>query len=60
MNEAKNHALKLANEEDFTYINGYDHPHILAGQGTAGLEINEQVNDIDVIIVLIKFQHNNL
>ena len=29
----------------------YDHPHIMAGQGTMGLEIVEQVNNIDVVIV---------
>lgn len=34
-----------------TYINGYDHPHIIAGQGTIGLEIIEQIEDIDAIIV---------
>ena len=25
------------------YVNGYDHPNILAGQGTMGLEILDQV-----------------
>lgn len=29
----------------------YDHPHIIAGQGTLGLEIVEQVKNIDAIIV---------
>ena len=29
----------------------YDHPHILAGQGTIGLEILEQVEDVDAIII---------
>ena len=29
----------------------YDHPHILAGQGTIGLEILEQVDDVDAMIV---------
>ena len=27
----------------------YDHPNIIAGQGTLGLEIVEQVPDIDAI-----------
>ena len=31
----------------------YDHPHILAGQGTMGLEIVEQVPDVDAVIVPI-------
>ncbi|XP_028405288.1 uncharacterized protein LOC114527795 [Dendronephthya gigantea] len=49
--EAKDFAVKLAREEGLMYVNGYDHPHILAGQGTIGLEILEQVDDVDAIIV---------
>merc|ERR1719508_389128 len=33
------------------YINGFDHPNILAGQGTMGLEILDQVPDVDAIVV---------
>lgn len=29
----------------------YDHPHILAGQGTMGLEIVEQVPDVDAVVI---------
>lgn len=29
----------------------YDHPHILAGQGTMALEIIQEVPDVDAIIV---------
>lgn len=29
----------------------YDHPHIIAGQGTAGLEIVEQVPDVDAVVI---------
>lgn len=32
-------------------IHRYDHPHIMAGQGTVGLEILEQVPDVDAILV---------
>ncbi|CAG9565538.1 unnamed protein product [Danaus chrysippus] len=51
MKEAKYHAMMLAKERGLTYINGYDHPHIMAGQGTVGLEILEQVPDVDAVIV---------
>ncbi|XP_050674989.1 L-threonine ammonia-lyase [Leptidea sinapis] len=51
MKEAKYHAMMLAKEKGLTYINGYDHPHIMAGQGTIGLEILEQVPDVDAILV---------
>jgi threonine dehydratase len=33
-----------------TYIHGFDDPDIIAGQGTLGLEILEQVPDVDAII----------
>ena len=42
--------MRLAKEKSLTYINGYDHPHIIAGQGTMGLEIVEQVNTINLLI----------
>uniref|UniRef100_A0A2H1WPX8 Serine racemase n=1 Tax=Spodoptera frugiperda TaxID=7108 RepID=A0A2H1WPX8_SPOFR len=51
MKEAKYHAMTLAKEKSLIYINGYDHPHIMAGQGTVGLEIIEQVPDVDAVIV---------
>ncbi len=33
--ESRHHALKLAKKYGFMYINGYDHPHILAGRPCA-------------------------
>ena len=29
----------------------YDHPHILSGQGTMGLEIADQVQNIDAVVI---------
>lgn len=51
MSEAKTHALSISKTEKIPYINGYDHPHIIAGQGTIGLEICEQVKDADAVVV---------
>ncbi|XP_060525123.1 L-threonine ammonia-lyase isoform X2 [Cylas formicarius] len=51
MEEAKRAAYKLSKERHLKYINGYDHPHIIAGQGTIALEILEQVSNIDAIVV---------
>jgi len=48
---SKEIAMTIAKENDLLYINGYDHPNILAGQGTMGLEIMEQVKDVDAIVV---------
>ncbi len=36
-----------------TYVNGYDHPLILAGQGTIGLEILEQVPDVEAVVITV-------
>jgi threonine dehydratase len=49
--EAKAHALKLANEKGLAYIDGYDDPAIIAGQGTMGIEIIEQVRDVDAVVI---------
>ncbi|MBZ4688639.1 MAG: hypothetical protein PWQ96_2292 [Clostridia bacterium] len=46
-------AQKLANEKGHLYIPPYDHPHIIAGQGTIGLEILEQVSDVQAVLVPI-------
>ncbi|XP_060600742.1 L-threonine ammonia-lyase-like [Ruditapes philippinarum] len=51
LSESRIHAMKMGQEEKLLYINGYDHPHILAGQGTMGLEIVEQVPDLDACII---------
>ena len=49
--EAKAHACALAAEKGYAYIDGYDDPPIIAGQGTMGLEILEQVPDVDLVVV---------
>lgn len=43
-------AAALARERGLTLIPPYDHPHIVAGQGTAALELIEEVPDLDVVI----------
>ncbi|MDB6067678.1 MAG: Threonine dehydratase [Pedosphaera sp.] len=49
--EARLHATALGIERGFTLIHGFDDPTVIAGQGTMGLEILEQVPDLDAIIV---------
>ncbi|XP_062600738.1 L-threonine ammonia-lyase-like [Saccostrea cucullata] len=51
ISESKVHAQTMGKEKGYVYINGYDHPHILAGQGTMGLEIVEQVPDVDAVVI---------
>ena len=47
---AKSFAMHLAKNAGAVYVNGYDHPHILSGQGSMGIEILEEVPDVDYII----------
>src|ERR1043165_834109 len=51
--EARTRADELASQRGLTYINGFDDPAIIAGQGTIGLEIAAQVPDVDAVIVPI-------
>jgi threonine dehydratase len=44
---------KLAAETGATLIPPYDHPWTIAGQGTAALELLEEVPDLDAIVVCI-------
>jgi len=49
--EAKARAHEIAKEKGLAYIDGYDDPAIIAGQGTMGLEMIDQVPDADAVIV---------
>lgn len=53
ISEAREHAMQFVREEGLTYINGFDDAAIIAGQGTLGLEILEQVPECDAILVPI-------
>jgi len=49
--EAEIEARRLVNEEGYTMIPPFDHPHIIAGQGTLGLEMLEQVPEVNTVLV---------
>jgi threonine dehydratase len=44
-------AQKLAQERGLTLIPPYDHPHVIAGQGTAAKELIEEVGPLDLLLV---------
>ncbi len=50
---ARAHADELAQQRGYTYIHGFDNPAVIAGQGTMGLEILEQVPNVDAIVAPI-------
>jgi threonine dehydratase len=43
----------LARERDMTLIPPYDHPHVIAGQGTAAKELIEHVGRLDYLLVCL-------
>ncbi|MGO8835817.1 MAG: threonine ammonia-lyase [Limisphaerales bacterium] len=53
LGEATIRADEIAAEKNLSYINGFDDPAIIAGQGTLGLEIADQVPDVDAMVVPI-------
>ena len=44
-------AERLAEERSLPVLPPYDHPHVVAGQGTAGKELCEQVDGLDALLV---------
>jgi threonine dehydratase len=49
--EAKQIADELVEKKGLTYVHGYDDPAVIAGAGTLGLEVLEQVPEVDAVIV---------
>lgn len=49
--EACKHAMNLAAERKMTFLHPFDDPEVIAGQGTMGLEILEQVPGIEAAVV---------
>ncbi|UXY25949.1 threo-3-hydroxy-L-aspartate ammonia-lyase [Streptomyces sp. HUAS TT20] len=41
----------LAAERGLALVPPYEHPHVIAGQGTAALELIEEVGDLDALVV---------
>jgi threonine dehydratase len=50
-NEAYDYALSLTREMDATYIEAFNDPDIIAGQGTIGLEILADLPDVEALVV---------
>jgi threonine dehydratase len=48
--EADRHALRLQEERGLTMIHPFDDPFTIAGQGTIGLELLEELPEIDTVV----------
>ena len=51
--DAYNKALELRDEMGYTFVHPFDDENVIAGQGTIGLEIVNDLDDIDAVIVPI-------
>ncbi|MBA3845585.1 MAG: threonine ammonia-lyase [Planctomycetes bacterium] len=49
--DARAHATQLSQRDKLTYVHGFDDDQIMAGAGTIGLELIEDIPDLDVVIV---------
>lgn len=47
------HARQLEAERGLTFVHPFDHPHIIAGQGTVALELLADAPDIDTLVIPI-------
>ena len=51
--DAYNRALKLRDEMGYTFVHPFDDDDVIAGQGTIGLEILNELKSVDAIVVPI-------
>jgi len=49
--DGEDYQHQLAAERGMTLIHPYDHPHIMAGQGTAALELLADIPDLDALVM---------
>jgi threonine dehydratase len=53
LDEARAHALQLAEQHRLTLVHPYDDEAIVAGQGTVGLEMLQAVPDLDMLVIAV-------
>ncbi|MBQ3088391.1 MAG: threonine ammonia-lyase [Clostridia bacterium] len=51
--DAYNKALELQKEHGYSFIHPFDDEDVIAGQGTIGLEILDELDDVDAVVVPI-------
>ncbi|MBR1467076.1 MAG: threonine ammonia-lyase [Bacteroidaceae bacterium] len=51
--DAYKRALELRDEHGYTFVHPFDDEDVIAGQGTIGLELLDQLPDVDVVVVPI-------
>ena len=51
--DAYNKAIELRDKCNYTFVHPFDDINVIAGQGTIGLEIMEEMSDVDAVVVPI-------
>jgi threonine dehydratase len=51
LDEARAHALLLAEQEHLVFVHPYDDPEVIAGQGTLALEMLQDVPELDTLVL---------
>lgn len=51
--DAYQRAIQLRDEKGYTFVHPFDDENVIAGQGTIGLELLDQLPDVEVVIVPI-------
>jgi threonine dehydratase len=51
LTDADRHSRELEKKEKLTYVHPFDDPKVIAGQGTVGLEIMEDLADFDAMVL---------
>ena len=53
LDDARAHAFELADREQLSFVHPYDDADVVAGQGTVGLEMMEQLPELDTLVVAV-------
>jgi threonine dehydratase len=53
LDEARSHAMQLAEQQQLVFVHPYDDEAIVAGQGTVGIEMLQAVPDLDTLVVAV-------
>ena len=51
--EARDHAMAMANTQGLTFVHPFDDALVIAGQGTIGLEMLREVPQLDTLVVAV-------
>ncbi len=51
--DTEQHAREYSEQNDMYYLSPYNDPEVIAGQGTCGVEIMEQLPDLDAVFIAV-------